>query len=179
MLKGKVILVGVCGGIAAYWSAEIVGQLKNMEADVHVIMTKNANNFITPLTFQTISQNPVVTDMFGEPAGCLHISLAGSADFLLVAPATANIIGKAANGIADDMLSTTIMATAAPVIFAPAMNDKMWGNPIVQENVKKLKERGYHFVDPEYGKMACGDKGIGRLARIESIIDKLIEIDKG
>lgn len=110
---------------------------------------------------------------------CAHISLAKQADFLLVAPATANIVGKIANGIADDMLSTTITAASSPVILCPAMNDKMWMNPIVQENVKKLKKLGYHFVEPEYGKMACGCKGIGRLAGIRSIVDKLIEIDTG
>ncbi len=181
MLKGKVIVLGVCGGVAAYWSVEIVGQLKNMNADVHVIMTENATKFVTPLTFQTISQNTVTVNMFVKHNSqeCIHISLAKRADFLLVAPATANIIGKVSNGIADDALSTTIMATAAPVIFCPAMNDKMWANKIVQENVNKLKEHGYHFVAPEYGKMACGDKGVGRLAKIESIVDKLIEIDKG
>lgn len=180
MLKGKVIVLGVCGGIAAYWSVEIAGQLKDMEADVHVIMTENATEFVTPLTFQTISRNRVLTDMFAEHCsqGCIHISLAKRADVLLVAPATANIIGKVANGIADDALSTTIMATTSPVLFCPAMNDKMWANKIVQENVKTLKENGYHFVDPEYGKMACGDNGIGRLANIGSIVDKLIEISE-
>lgn len=179
MLKGKIIVIGVCGGIAAYWSAEIVGQLKNMKADVHVVMTKHATEFITPLTLQIISQNPVIMDMFGQPQqNVAHISLARKADFLLIAPATANIIGKVANGIADDALSTTIMATTAPVVFCPAMNDKMWANKIVQENVKKLKKHGYHFVGPEYGKMACGGEGLGRLASIESIVNKLIEIDK-
>lgn len=181
MLKGKTIVCGVCGGIAAYWSVEIAGQLKNLKADVHVIMTENATNFVTPLTFQIISQNPVTVNMFVErgPRECMHISLAQIADFLLVAPATANIIGKVANGIADDMLSTTIMATTAPVVFCPAMNDKMWVNPIVQENVEKLKRQNYHFVDPEYGRMACGGEGVGRLAKIESIVDKLIEIGEG
>jgi phosphopantothenoylcysteine decarboxylase/phosphopantothenate--cysteine ligase len=180
MMEGKVIVFGVCGGIAAYWSAEIVGQLKHMKAHVHVVMTKNATKFITPLTFQIISQNPVTVNMFAahNPQECIHISLARKADFLLVAPATANIIGKAANGIADDALSTTIMATTAPVIFCPAMNDKMWANPIVQENVKKLKKCGYYFVEPEYGEMACGGSGVGRLARIESIINRLIKISK-
>ena len=178
MLKGKVVVLGVCGGIAAYWAVEIVGQLKNMEADVHVIMTENAVKFVTPLTFQTISQNPVLVDMFAKHSSqeCIHISLAKQADFLLVAPATANIIGKVANGIADDALSTTIMAATSPIVFCPAMNDRMWANKIVQENVKKLKDHGYHFVNPEYGKMACGDKGIGRLAGINSIVDKLIEV---
>ncbi len=180
MLKGKTILLGVCGGIAAYWAVEILGQLKNMGAEVYVIMTENAARFVTPLTFQTISQNPVISDMFAKHSSqeCIHISLARQAAFLLIAPATANIIGKAANGIADDMLSTTIMAATAPVVFCPAMNDKMWANKILQENVKKLKEHGYYFVEPEYGRMACGGEGMGRLAGINSIVDKLIEVDK-
>lgn len=181
MLRGKTVVFGVCGGIAAYWAVEIVGQLKNLNADVHVILTENATKFVTALTFRTISQNQVTVNMFEKinSQGCVHISLAQRADFLLVAPATANIMGKVASGIADDMLSTTIMATTAPVVFCPAMNDKMWANPIVQENVEKLKRQNYHFVDPEYGEMACGGKGVGRLAKIESIVDKLIELGEG
>lgn len=180
-LRGKTIVFGVSGGIAAYWAAEIIGVLRNHEADVHVIMTENATQFITPLTLQTISENKVITSLFElfSEMEVSHISYAKKADLILVAPATANFIGKIANGIADDALSTTIIATEAPVIICPAMNDKMWANPIVQENVKKLKKHGYYFVDPEYGKMACGGMGVGRLAKIESIIDKLVEINKG
>lgn len=180
VLKGKTIVIGVCGGIAAYWAAEIISVLRNHEADIHVIMTENAARFITPLTLQTLSNNEVVTNMFELPAklDVGHITYAKKADLILVAPATANFIGKIANGIADDMLTAVIMATRAPVLIAPAMNDGMWANKIVQKNVKELKKYGYYFVDPEYGKMACGGMGVGRLAKIESIIDKLSEIDK-
>lgn len=180
-LNGKTVVLGVCGGIAAYWAAEIIGVLRDRGADVHVIMTMNAAKFITPLTLQTLSKNKVAANMFELPVklDIGHITYAKKADLMLVAPATANFIGKAANGIADDMLTTTILATKAPVIIAPAMNDGMWTNKLVQENVKKLKKQGYHFVDPEYGKMACGGMGIGKLADINSIIDKLAEIGKG
>ncbi len=177
-VKGQTIVLGVTGGIAAYWSAEIIGALKHREADVHVIMTKNATRFISPLTLQTISGNKVLTNSFelsGEMEIC-HISYAKKADLILVAPATANFIGKTANGIADDVLSTTIMAVTAPVLICPAMNDIMWVNKIVQENVKKLKKHGYYFVDPEYGVMACGGTGVGRLASMESILDKLVAL---
>lgn len=179
-LKRKTIVLGVTGGIAAYWAAEIICALKNREADVHVIMTNNATKFITPLTLQTLSKNKVVTDMFELPVNLDigHITYAKRADLILVAPATANFIGKIANGIADDMLSTTIMAASAPIIICPAMNDKMWANPIVKENIKKLKKQGYNFVDPEYGKMACSGMGIGRLTDIDLIINKLVEIEK-
>lgn len=174
-LKGKTIVLGVTGGIAAYWAAEIIGVLKNREVDVHVLMTRNATKFIGPLTLETISGNKVRSDLFelsGEPE-ISHISYAKRADLILVAPATANLIGKIANGLADDMVSTMIIATEALVVICPAMNDKMWANKIVQENVKKLKKYGYYFVDPEYGEMACGGMGLGRLACIESIIGKL------
>ena len=174
-LKGKTIVLGVTGGIAAYWTAEIIGALRNREADIHVIMTNNATHFISPLTLQTISGNKVLTKSFvlsGE-MGINHISYAKKADLILVAPATANFIGKIANGIADDVLTTTIIASDAPMLICPSMNDRMWANKIVQENVEKLKKYGYHFVDPEYGAMACGGMGVGRLASIESIFDKL------
>lgn len=179
-IRGKTIVLGVSGGIAAYWAAEIIGVLRNKGAEVLVIMTENATQFITPLTLQTISANKVLTNMFEFPADTVlsHISYGRKADLMVVAPATANFIGKLANGIADDLLSTTIMAAEAPVIICPAMNDKMWRNPIVQENVEKLRKHGHHIVDPEYGEMACGDVGVGRLAKIESIINKLAEIDK-
>ena len=146
MLKDKNIVLGITGGIACYKVASLVGLLKKAGANVDVIMTKNATEFVGPLTFQTLSQNPVVIDMF-EPiktADVRHISLAEKADAIIIAPATANIIGKVANGIADDMLSTVIMASTKPVIFAPAMNNNMYLNPIVQENISKLKKFGYH-----------------------------------
>ena len=142
MLQGKTVVVGVCGGIAAYKVVEVVSRLKKLNADVHVIMTENAAKFVTPLTFQSISHNPVITDMFDKPEkwDVEHISLARKADLFVIAPATANIIGKVANGIADDMLTTTIMATKAPVFFVPAMNNVMYENPIVQDNISRLKE---------------------------------------
>lgn len=139
-------------------------------------MTESATKFVTPLPFQSLSQNMVVTDMFAEPKAyeIQHISLAKRADVFLVAPATANIIGKVANGIADDMLSTTIMATRAKVIFAPAMNTKMYENPIVQENINKLKKLGYEFIEPASGVLACGDEGKGKLADVNTIIDSVL-----
>jgi len=178
-LKEKAIILGVSGGIAAYWATEIVSVFKSKQADVRVVMTQNAKKFITPLTLQTISGNKVIVDMFEliNDSDISHITCAQKADLIVIAPATANIIGKIANGIADDLLTTIIIATKSPVVICPAMNDKMWSNPIVQENVKKLKKYGYYFVDPQYGEMACGGRGIGRLADIETIIDKLIKID--
>ena len=177
MLKGKTVVVGVCGGIAAYKAVEVVSRLKKLGAEVNVIMTKNATQFVTPLTFQTISHNPVITDMFAEPKiwDVQHISLAEKADLMLIAPATANIIGKTANGIADDMLSTTIMATKAPVLFVPAMNTNMYLNPIVQKNISYLKELGYEFIDPGTGLLACKDYGPGRMAEPEDIVEYIIE----
>ena len=177
-LKGKTIVLGVTGGIAAYWAAEVIGVLKNREADVHVIMTKNATQFIRPLTLEAISGNRVLTDLFqfSSESEISYKSYAKRADLILVAPATANFIGKTANGLADDMVSTTIIETKAPVIICPAMNDKMWANKVVRENVKKLKKYGFYFVDPEYGEMACGGLGVGRLAGLESILGKLVAI---
>jgi len=178
MLAGKTIVLGVSGGIAAYQAIEITGQLRNRLADVYVIMTNAASKFITPLSLETVSLHPVVLDMFAELKywNIPHISLAQRADLFLIAPATANIIGKIAHGIADDMLTTTVMATKAPVVIAPAMNENMWANAIVQGNVEKLKTLGYQFVGPEYGPMACGGEGWGRLAKIEAIISKLIKV---
>jgi phosphopantothenoylcysteine decarboxylase/phosphopantothenate--cysteine ligase len=180
MLAGKSIVLGVAGGIAAYQTVEIVAQLRNRLADVYVIMTRAATQFISPLSLETVSLHPVVTDMFSEPKpwNIPHVSLAQIADIFLIAPATANIIGKIANGIADDMLSTTVMATKAPVLLAPAMNEKMWTNAVVKSNVERLKKLGYHFVGPEYGPMACGGEGWGRLAKIQAIISKLIEVSE-
>lgn len=180
MLNGKIIVVGVTGGIAAYKSAELVRKLKKLNATVHVIMTKNACEFITPLTMQTLSQNPVIVDMFKEPESwdIGHISLAQKADAFLVAPATANILGKVANGIADDMLSTTIMATKAPVIFACSMNTNMYENQIVQNNMSRMKKVGYTFVEPEFGGLACGQEGNGRLADLDYIVEKVVKVLK-
>jgi len=178
MLKGKNIVLGVCGGIAAYKALEVVSRLKKMAADVSVIMTSSAAQFVTPLSFSSISQNPVVVNMFDEPKTweIQHISLAKKADLFLIVPASANIIGKVACGIADDMLSTTIMATKAPVLFAPAMNCNMYENHIVENNIKKLKEYGYGFIQPVRGRLACGDTGIGKLADVDIIIDEVVKL---
>ena len=172
----KCVCIGVSGGIAVYKALDVVSALRKKDIDVRVIMTESATKFVTPLPFQSLSQNMVVTDMFAEPKAyeIQHISLAKRADVFLVAPATANIIGKVANGIADDMLSTTIMATRAKVIFAPAMNTKMYENPIVQENINKLKKLGYEFIEPVSGVLACGDEGKGKLADVNTIIDSVL-----
>lgn len=169
----KTVVLGVTGGIAAYKALDIVSKLRKKDVNVHVIMTESATRFITPLSFQSLSQNYVVSDMFAEPKSydIEHISLAQKADLFLIAPATANIIGKLANGIADDMLSTTVMATLAPVLIAPAMNTNMYNNPIVKQNIEKLKSFGYHFIDSDEGRLACGDVGKGKLADTEKIID--------
>jgi len=178
MLKGKRIVVGVTGGIAAYKACDLVSQLKKLQAEVNVIMTQSAVKFVQPQSFQALSQNSVTVDMFETPRywDIEHISLAQKADVLVVAPATANLIGKVANGIADDMLSTTIMASTARVIFAPAMNTKMYENPLVQDNMTKLKALGYDFVSPGAGRLACGDVGVGKLADIAAIVKSITDI---
>jgi phosphopantothenoylcysteine decarboxylase / phosphopantothenate---cysteine ligase len=175
MHDGKTVVVGVTGGIAAYKALDLVSKLKKLNINVHVIMTEAAVKFIAPLSFQSLSQNYVICDMFTEPKQweIAHIALAKQADLFVIVPATANIIGKVANGIADDMLSTTIMATKAPVIFAPAMNSNMYENPIVQKNIHTLKEYGYHFVEPSSGRLACGDYGAGKLAEVDIIVDQI------
>lgn len=177
MERKKCVCLGVSGGIAVYKALDIISALRKKDIDVRVIMTKSASEFVTSLSFQSLSQNMVVTDMFDEPKAweIQHISLAKRADVFLVAPATANIIGKVANGIADDMLSTTIMATKAKVIFAPAMNTNMYENIIVQENIRKLKAVGYEFIEPAAGRLACGDLGKGKLANVDTIVTKVIE----
>ncbi|MCM8817481.1 MAG: hypothetical protein NC913_08255 [Candidatus Omnitrophica bacterium] len=168
----KNIAIGICGSIAAYKVPSIIRTLQDSGWNVKIIMTKAATKFITPLTFETISKNQVYTDMFKKDVWEIsHISLSDFAKIILVVPATANIIGKVACGIADDLLSSTIMAFSGKVIFAPAMNVRMWENPIVQENVKKLKNLGYVFVGPETGKLADGRTGTGRLADIKKIVD--------
>ncbi|MBM7614515.1 bifunctional phosphopantothenoylcysteine decarboxylase/phosphopantothenate--cysteine ligase CoaBC [Alkaliphilus hydrothermalis] len=178
MLTGKNIVVGVSGGIAAYKACDIVSRLRKLGAEINVILTESAAEFVQPQTFQALTSNPVTIDMFETPRywDIEHISLAQKADILLVAPATANIIGKVANGIADDMLSTTIMASTAKVIFAPAMNTKMFENVIVQENIKKLRELGYYFIDPASGRLACGDLGVGKLADPEKIVEDVLAL---
>lgn len=169
----KTVVIGVAGGIAVYKALDVISRLKKRDVDVHVIMTEHAAEFVTPLSFQSLSQNMVTVDMFAEPKywEIGHISLAKKADLMLVVPATANIIGKVANGIADDMLSTTIMASKAPVWFAPAMNTNMYNNPIVQDNMKKLEKFGYNFISPACGRLACGDVGEGKLADTADIVE--------
>ena len=170
------ILVGVTGGIAAYKSIEIVNQLKKDGYTVKVIMTHSATKFVTPLTFQTMSGNEVVTEMF-DPVyrwDTKHIELAKFADLLVIVPATADIIGKIANGIADDMLSTTAMAVRCPTLIFPAMNTAMYENPIVQQNIRKLEEFNYHIYATDTGELACGDIGKGKLLPWEDIV-KTIE----
>ncbi len=178
MLMGKEILLGVTGGIAAYKAVELLREMTKRGANVHVIMTENAKRFVTPLTFQTLSGNPVLHEMFrlleGSKIG--HVAMSDIADLMVIAPATANIIGKIANGIADDLLSTMVMAMDVPVLFAPSMNVKMWQSSFVQYNVERLKAYGYHFVGPSEGDLACGSKGRGRLAEIPEILEKIEDI---
>jgi phosphopantothenoylcysteine decarboxylase/phosphopantothenate--cysteine ligase len=178
MLKGKKIILGVTGGIAAYKAAELVRELVRSGAEVFVVMTRSAQAFITPLTFQTLSGHKVTTELFSliEESEIGHISLADRAELLVIAPATANIIGKLAGGIADDMLTTIVMATKAPVLLAPAMNVHMWENPICRENIQSLRSRGFHFIDPEAGELACGYEGKGRLAEIPAIVEEIRSI---
>jgi len=172
MFKDKHIIVGVCGGIAAFKAAGLVSRLRQEGADVHVIMTEHATKLVTPLTFGELSGNEVSVDLFSNVTkwDVQHIALARMADLFIVAPATANMLGKVAGGIADDMLSTTITATKAPVIFVPSMNTNMYENPIVQANMKKLADFGYHFVEPDSGHLACNTEGKGRFPEIEKIL---------
>ena len=169
----KNIVVGVTGGIAAYKAAELVRALKKREAEVKVVMTEAATRFISPLTMETLSGHAVAVTLFppNKKVGVRHISLAEWASLIVVAPATANFLGKTASGIADDLLSTVVMAAGGPVLFAPAMNDRMWTNPIVQNNVRTLQDAGVHVVEPEEGVLASGKIGVGRLAGIERIVE--------
>jgi len=175
ILTDKEIILGVTGGIAAYKAAELVRELIKKGAKVHVVMTRNAQEFITPLTFQTLSCNPVQTDLFSliEDSRIGHVALADMADIVVIAPATANIIGKVAHGIADDFLSTMIMATKCPVLFAPSMNVNMWESVAVKQNGEKLKKAGYHFIGPEEGDLACEVIGKGRLAAVADIVERI------
>lgn len=177
MIIGKRIVCGVTGGIAAYKAAELVRLLCKRRAEVHVVMTENARQFVAPLTFQTVSGQAVYTDMFAPYRSEIsHIALAALADLLIIAPATANIIAKIANGLADDLLSTVVLATAAPVLIAPAMNVKMWDNPATRQNVEKLRERGFHFVGPASGELACGYEGQGRMSEPEEILEEAMPL---
>jgi phosphopantothenoylcysteine decarboxylase/phosphopantothenoylcysteine decarboxylase/phosphopantothenate--cysteine ligase len=177
----KNVVLGVTGSIAAYKAADIANRLAKMKCGVHVIMTKAGQKFITPMTFQTLTKKKVYTNMFEEFAheDVRHISLAQQADLLLIAPATANFIGKVASGIADDFLTTVVMAAwGKPVLICPAMNTKMYENGITQDNIEKLKRFGYHFVEPREAVLACGDLGKGALADVELIIERSEEFLK-
>jgi len=173
MLQNKTIILGVSGGIAVYKAVELLRLLTKAGATVHVIMTKNAQEFVTPLTFQTLSGNPVHTELFNlyQEQEIGHISLADQADLFILAPATANLIGKIAQGLADDLLTTSVMATKAPVLVVPAMNSNMYENPLYQRNEKILSKAGYHLMEPATGELACGWQGKGKLPDPEQIME--------
>ena len=177
-LTGRNIVLGVTGGIAAYKSAEVVSRLRHLGANVHVIMTKNATEFVAPLTFRTLSANPVVTDTFAAPEewNVEHVALAKLADLFVIAPATANILAKMACGIANDMLSTTVLATKAAVLVAPAMNTGMWTAEATRQNVETLRNRGVEFIGPDNGMLACGDEGTGRMSEPAEIVNRIGEL---
>ncbi|GMT47324.1 MAG: phosphopantothenoylcysteine decarboxylase [bacterium] len=168
-LKNRHVLLAVTGGIAVYKAAEFVRRLRSEEAEVTVVMTESSQRFITPLTFESLSGNKVYTDIFSVPMA--HINLPESADLFVIAPATANIIGKLASGIADDMVSLSFLAFRGPVIFAPAMNWRMYEHPVVQRNIKTLRDLGFHEIEPEEGELACGEYGVGRMAEVGRILE--------
>jgi len=178
LLKGREIVVGVCGGIAAYKVADVVSKLVQRGAGVTVCMTEEAQRFVTPLTFEALSGRPVRTGIFSlvESSDPQHISLTERADLMLVAPATNNVIAKVVHGLTDDLVSLMVCAAACPVVFAPAMNDRMWGHPVAQENVAKLKSLGYRFIGPEEGWLACRNVGAGRLADPGRIVEEVTQI---
>jgi len=173
----KNIIYGVTGSIAAFKAATIVSRLKSQDFDITVIMTKSSQNFINPLTFRTLSQNKVITDIFIDENECdpQHVSIADKADIVVIAPATANIIGKLASGIADDALTSIVMASNVPVLIAPAMEERMYINPITQRNISILQEVGFKFAGPQKGRLASGRTGVGRMAEVELIIQAIIE----
>ncbi len=177
MLNGKTVVLGVTGSIAAYKIANLASMLVKLHADVHVIMTENATNFINPITFETLTGNKCLVDTFDRnfQYNVEHVALAKRADLFMTAPASANVIGKIANGIADDMLTTTIMACKAPKLIAPAMNTNMFENPIVQDNMEKLKQYGYEIISPSTGYLACGDTGAGKLPSEETLLSYIIK----
>lgn len=176
MLHGKTVVLGVTGSIAAYKIASLASKLVKLHADVHVLMTQNATNFITPITFETLTGNKCLIDTFDRnfQFDVAHISLAKKADVMLIAPASANVIGKIANGIADDMLTTTVMASTAPVLISPAMNTHMYENPIVQDNLQKLERFGYKIIAPAVGMLACHDVGAGKMPEPEMLLDWIL-----
>ena len=174
-LKGREIIVGVCGGIACYKVADLVSKLVQLGAGVTVVMTKEAQNFVTPLTFEALSGRKVRTDIWtlADPGDTQHIGLTERADLMLVAPATANLLAKVACGLCDDLVSLMVSAAACPVVFAPAMNHRMWDHPVAQENVAKLSSLGYRFIGPESGWLACRNIGSGRLSEPQAILDEV------
>ena len=176
MLTGKTIVLGVTGSIAAYKTANLASMLVKLGADVHVIMTQNATKFITPMTFETLTDNKCIADTFDRNFSfdVKHVSLAKKGDLFMVAPCTANVIGKLAAGICDDMLTTTLLATKAPIILAPAMNTGMWENPFLQDNIQRLQRYGYHFVEPAVGRLACGDVGSGKMPAEELLLEHIL-----
>ena len=176
MLKGKTVVLGVTGSIAAYKIANLASMLVKKHANVHVIMTENACNFINPITFETLTGNKCLVDTFDRnfQFNVEHVSLAKLADIFLVAPASADVIGKIANGIADDMLTTTIMACKCPKLISPAMNTNMFTNPIVQDNLKKLEHYGYEIIQPDSGYLACGDTGAGKMPEPEMLLEYIL-----
>jgi phosphopantothenoylcysteine decarboxylase/phosphopantothenate--cysteine ligase len=178
MVQDKTIVLGVTGSIAAYKAVELASKLTQEGARVDVVMTKSAQEFVTSLTFRSITNRPVVTEMFdlASEFSIEHVALAERADIVVIAPATANIIAKLAGGIADDILCCTVLATKVPVIVAPAMNVNMYQNQITQENITRLKERGFNFVGPAYGRLASGDRGLGRLAQIDEIMGTIHQL---
>ena len=173
MLKGKTVLLGVTGSIAAYKIAGLASMLKKQHADITVLMTQNATNFINPITFETLTGNKCLIDTFDRnfQYSVEHVALAKRADIVLIAPASANVIGKIANGIADDMLTTTVMACRCPILISPAMNTNMYENVIVQENIDKLRSLGYRFIEPKESMLACGVVGRGALADVDEIVE--------
>lgn len=176
MLRNKTIVLGVTGSIAAYKIANLASMLVKLQANVHVIMTRNACQFITPVTFETLTGHKCLVDTFDRnfEFQVEHVSLAKQADLFLVAPATANVIGKIAGGICDDMLTTTLMACKAPKLIAPAMNTQMWENPILQDNLQKLQHYGYSIITPAVGRLACGDTGSGKLPSEEELLQQIL-----
>lgn len=176
MLIGKTVLLGISGGIACYKAAELTSLLVKQHADVHVIMTKGATEFMTPLTFEALTGNKVHTDIFDKDSGTEipHISLSEKADVLIIAPATANVAAKAANGIADDMLTSLILASSCPKIIAPAMNTRMYDNPVTQDNLNKLRSYGWDVITPDEGRLACGTTGRGKLPSPERLLDAVL-----
>lgn len=172
------IILGITGSIAAYKAADIASQLTKLSHEVTCVLTKSALEFVTPLTLQTLSRRPVITDLFAEKDGWQpgHIHLADTADLLLIAPATANILASLAHGFANDALTAIALATRAPVLIAPAMNGKMWLHPATQQNVSTLKSWGHEFIDPAEGMLACGYEGVGRLAEVDHIVQAAVAV---